>query len=240
MPGKRKAPDLPPPSKKSRAEPFGKAVAWPELVPPAPEDIRDDGDGWRWSGTLLYRLHPDARPAPRLAAFDFDGTLAQTSLFKKGPEAWSLRFPNVPEVLQALHAAGYALVIMSNQGEIGKATKSKDKTIAEKKGRLEGLLKAVGVPIHVFCATAAGKDADPHRKPGTGMWDAFVTQFNTGIPVDRAASFYVGDAAGRKGDHADTDKRFAAAVGVRFLTETEFFKDGGHATFTSAAPTAAP
>ena len=41
---------------------------------------------------------------------------------------------NVKEVLQALHDKGFKLVIMTNQGDIGKATASKAKTVAEKKG----------------------------------------------------------------------------------------------------------
>ena len=45
------------------------------------------------------------------------------------------------------------------------------------------------------------------------------------VRPDLASSFYVGDAAGRPGDHSDTDREFARAVGVRFHTETEFFKE---------------
>ena len=40
---------------------------------------------------------------------------------------------------------------------------------------------------------------------------------------DLSLSFFVGDAAGRKGDFSDSDKKFAEAVGVRFFNETEFF-----------------
>lgn len=32
------------------------------------------------------------------------------------------------------------------------------------------------------------------------------------------ASFYVGDAAGRSGDHAGTDRKFASNAGLRFFT----------------------
>lgn len=45
------------------------------------------------------------------------------------------------------------------------------------------------------------------RKPATGMWDRFVNDFNGGVDVDMEASFFVGDAAGRRGDHSDADIR---------------------------------
>lgn len=41
--------------------------------------------------------------------------------------------------------------------------------------------------------------------------------------VDLTKCFYVGDAAGRPGDFADSDKAFACAIGIRFrLPEDEF------------------
>ena len=53
--------------------------------------------------------------------------------------------------------------------------------------------------------------------------------------VDKSASFYVGDAAGRpvntvgkrdrSKDHADTDKGFAQNVEIEFYTPEEFFWD---------------
>lgn len=41
--------------------------------------------------------------------------------------------------------------------------------------------------------------------------------------VDLAQSFFVGDAAGRPGDHSDVDSGFAATVGLRFMTPEECF-----------------
>lgn len=58
------------------------------------------------------------------------------------------------------------------------------------------------VPFHCFAAL----DYDEYRKPATGMWDAFVANYNGGVEVDLASSLYVGDAAGRPRDHSDTDR----------------------------------
>eukprot|EP00759_Apiculatamorpha_spiralis_P031739 PhF_6_TR33558/c0_g1_i1/m.48957 len=100
---------------------------------------QDDGDGWRWYDTTLmvYETTPRPAPSPLVAAFDYDGCLANTSLFKKGPDAWSILFPGVTEAaLRELHMAGYKLVIMTNQSDIGRGKASRDKMIAEKKRSL--------------------------------------------------------------------------------------------------------
>jgi len=60
------------------------------------------------------------------------------------------------------------------------------------------------VPVQTF--VACRKDA--HRKPEAGMWALLESErFNGGVIVDRAQSFYVGDAAGRPGDHSDSDAK---------------------------------
>lgn len=49
---------------------------------------------------------------------------------------------------------------------------------------------------------AAGDDQ--YRKPGVAMWEIHDQHCNGGKKVDKAISFYCGDAAGRKdGKHKD-------------------------------------
>lgn len=55
------------------------------------------------------------------------------------------------------------------------------------------------------------------------MWGAMLSDHDGGRGVDWEESFYVGDAAGREGDHSDCDKGFAEGVGIRFLTPEEYF-----------------
>lgn len=190
---------------------------------------KDDKDGWTWHGALMFYEHKKTQPSDKIAAFDYDGTLANTSLFNKGPDAWSILFPKTTEeVLRELHGKGYKLVIMTNQAAIGKAKASFEKTLAEKKARLVGFAKKVDLPVQIFCATA---NEAPYRKPDTGMFD-FLERFkNNDIKVDRARSFFAGDAAGRKKDHSDSDLKFAEAYGVRFFTEEQMFKDKEYQAF---------
>ncbi|KAK0522687.1 DNA kinase/phosphatase Pnk1 [Tilletia horrida] len=42
---------------------------------------------------------------------------------------------------------------------------------------------------------------------------------------DAAQSFYVGDAAGRAGDHSDVDRKWAGNVGVAFFTPEQYFTE---------------
>jgi len=115
-------------------------------------------------------------------------------------------------------------VIFTNQSEIGKFKGAKQKAVNEKIGRLGAFVAAMGLPMQVIAAT----DKDDFRKPGTGMWDFFCKYFNEGVVPDKANCFFVGDAAGRPRDHGDTDKGFAKNVGLKFYTDTEFFKDNAH------------
>eukprot|EP01116_Phalansterium_solitarium_P019492 TRINITY_DN5461_c0_g1_i2.p2 TRINITY_DN5461_c0_g1~~TRINITY_DN5461_c0_g1_i2.p2 ORF type:complete len:232 (+),score=10.17 TRINITY_DN5461_c0_g1_i2:46-696(+) len=186
--------------------------------------IQDAPVGWKWNDTLLYWESANVRHSSKIASFDFDGCLAKTSLFKKGPDAWSLMFPTIPTKLRALHNDGYKIVIFTNQSDIGKMAKpeTRAKAIAEKTGRLGAFAKQLGIPMQIFVATSKASDPDEYRKPAVGMWHYLTSSANGGLSVDLAASFFVGDAAGRAKDHGDSDKVFAQNVGVLFHTEEYF------------------
>jgi len=205
-----------PPAPKRQATP---ALATPALATrlrgvPVPR-------GWGvHAGSLLVWRHMSPQPASRIAAFDFDGCLARTSLGGNDPNAWSMQFPHVPAVLAELAAGGHSLVVVTNESmDRFKKPEAVAKAIAKKCGRLEGFAKAAGVPLLVLCATAK----DEFRKPGVGCWSYLTGTAQAGHKVDVASSFFVGDAAGRAGDHSDSDKAFATAIGLPFFDEKAFF-----------------
>eukprot|EP00199_Chlamydomonas_sp_CCMP681_P000828 CAMPEP_0119116292 /NCGR_PEP_ID=MMETSP1180-20130426/52201_1 /TAXON_ID=3052 ORGANISM="Chlamydomonas cf sp, Strain CCMP681" /NCGR_SAMPLE_ID=MMETSP1180 /ASSEMBLY_ACC=CAM_ASM_000741 /LENGTH=456 /DNA_ID=CAMNT_0007105421 /DNA_START=95 /DNA_END=1465 /DNA_ORIENTATION=+ len=154
----------------------------------------------------------------KIAAFDFDGTLANTesgSPFPQGPNDYQIYNADVAPKLQQYAADGYKIVIFSNQG--GVRTAMAGKASENFRGRVQALLKEVNVPALVLAAPS--KDA--MRKPETGMWDYMVKNFCKDGPPDMKASFFVGDNAG--GDDARADEMFAENVGVAFrLALTEF------------------
>ncbi|MCD7470623.1 hypothetical protein HAX54_010605 [Datura stramonium] len=170
---------------------------------------------WRAFQTIIYLEQDDGLHASsKIAAFDFDGCLANTSVKRVGADAWALMYPSIPEKLQSLYNDGYKLVIFTNESNIERWKKSRQAAVDSKIGRLEQFIKVVGVPIQVFiaCGLSKIKPEDPFRKPKTGMWNIMKKQFNSGVPIDLDESFYVGDAAGRQGDHSDADIRFAQTV----------------------------
>jgi len=186
----------------------------------APSEVSTDE--WKWpEPTVMFWESPDITHSTKIASFDFDGCLAKTSLFKKGPDAWSLLFPGIPEKLKDLHNKGFKLVIFTNQSDIGKAAKpeTRAKAINEKKGRLMGFVKQVGLPFQIFVATAKTTVEDKYRKPAIGLWGLLEEKFNGGLKIDMPNSFFVGDAAGRKKDHSDSDKKFAANLNLTFHLE---------------------
>jgi bifunctional polynucleotide phosphatase/kinase len=56
------------------------------------------------------------------------------------------------------------------------------------------------------------------------LWQYISQHFNPSVEaVALEHSFYVGDAAGRPGDHDDSDRGFAEALNLHFFTERDFF-----------------
>ncbi|XP_075079327.1 polynucleotide 3'-phosphatase ZDP isoform X4 [Nicotiana tabacum] len=181
---------------------------------------------WRAFQTIIYLEKDDVLHAShKIAAFDFDGCLAKTSVKRVGADAWSLMHPSIPEKLQSLYNDGYKLVIFTNESNIERWKNSRQAAVDSKIGRLEQFIKLAGVPFQVFiaCGLSNSKPEDPFRKPKIGMWNIMKKQFNFGISIEMDKCFYVGDAAGRQGDHSDADIRFAQAIGLKFYVPEDFF-----------------
>jgi D-glycero-D-manno-heptose 1,7-bisphosphate phosphatase len=127
----------------------------------------------------------------RAAVFlDRDGTIMVETHYPSDPGSVVL-LPGALEALRGLRAAGYALVLVTNQSGIARGLYSED-DFRKVQARLETLLDEGGVRLDavLFC---------PHhpdftgpcdcRKPGLGMY----RQAEAALGVDLAASIYVGD-----------------------------------------------
>ena len=183
-------------------------------------------------GSFLARVDPACAPNANVAAFDLDDTLQKTRSGRPGYVVselddfvfWSER---VADAVRSVHARGHAVVIFSNQGGVKGALDGKRADVVRR--RVDALAQDLGVPVHFFCGTQKGAEKDPfgYRKPRTGAWRHFETKCNGGVAIDLETSYYVGDAAGRPGDHSDSDAAFARNVGVRFFTPEAFFAERG-------------
>lgn len=149
---------------------------------------------------IRYENRVEEMKGDKVAGFDLDDTL--TSGMALTP------YPGVIEKLHSLTKEGYNIVIVSNQ---------KKRHIGDKKllTKLEGVSKVLGVPFVAFCARAE----DDFRKPNNGILSL--------IPESMGKmEFFVGDAAGRPGDHSDCDKMFANNAKIPFHTANDYFIDG--------------
>lgn len=181
---------------------------------------------WKAFHSIIFLEKDDGlQDSSKIAAFDFDGCLAKTSVKRIGADAWSLMYPSIPDKLQKLHSDGFKLVVFTNESNIDRWKNKRQTAVDSKVGRLNNFIKRVNVPMQVFIACGFDKSGveDPYRKPKPGMWHALEKHFNSGISVDMDQSFYVGDAAGRENDHSDADIKFAQAIGLKFYLPEEFF-----------------
>ncbi|XP_062169290.1 polynucleotide 3'-phosphatase ZDP isoform X2 [Alnus glutinosa] len=179
---------------------------------------------WKAFKTIIFLERDDGlHDSNKIAAFDFDGTLAKTSVNRIGADAWSLMYPSVPDKLQRLYNDGYKLVIFTNESNIERWKNKRQVAVDSKIGRLNNFIKQVKVFIACGLGESSRQAADAFRKPNPGMWHIMEKHFNSGISIDMDQSFYVGDAAGRRDDHSDADIKFAQAIGLKFYVPEEYF-----------------
>ncbi|KAF4143513.1 AAA domain [Phytophthora infestans] len=163
----------------------------------------------------------------KIAGFDLDGTLIVTKSgkkFAKDKNDWKLFHPTlVRDKLAQLAHDGFTLTIFSNQNGIAKGHIS----AAQVQSKLEAIVKQLKLPMLVFLGT----ENDFMRKPHLGAWEEMtkLLSIKGEEAVDKEASFYCGDAAGRPKitgrakDFAATDYKFALNAGIRFFTPEDLF-----------------
>lgn len=101
----------------------------------------------------------------------------------------------------------YQVVILSNQKKVSiqkemKGGRSESKSLSNFKERVSAVLRQLDIPMSVYAAT----QDDENRKPRMGMWTEFLDDYDLDVSgVDLPSSIYVGDAAGRPGDHSLVD-----------------------------------
>lgn len=154
----------------------------------------------------MILLPPKISHSKRLAIFDFDWTLVKPKggrKFPKDPTDWQWWNPRVPEVVRDYARRRFRIVIVTDQS---------------KPWKIDMIREVVHI-LNVSITVVIGFEKEL-KKPNPSQFNSLFTSDYT---MDATKSFFVGDAAGRVGDWADTDRRFAEAIGVRFYTPDEMF-----------------
>lgn len=173
--------------------------------------------------TLLYISYGEVILGSGYAIFDLDDTIIKTKSHKKFPidsDDWTFFNDNVIEKLKDLNTKGYSLFIISNQAGISKRKVNKSDIIE----KIEKILIEINLPVGVYIS----EDIDYWRKPNTSIFEHYMFDKNL------RTILYVGDAAGRKNDFSDTDRKFSYNLDlflrmknmdteVKFKTPEEFF-----------------
>ena len=157
-------------------------------------------------------ISSDFKIKNKLAGFDLDNTLIRTKSGKKFSEDsndWEFNFNNVIDILKDYHDNNYCIIIISNQKNL------KDNRLSDWVTKVKNIINKINLPIKVY---ASIKD-NIYRKPNIGFWELIKQKINF---VD---SFYCGDAMGRRGDHADTDLKFALNIGLNFKAPETIFQE---------------
>jgi len=153
---------------------------------------------------IIYKNKILRKDRRSLAIFDVDWTIIKpktNEVFPKNKDDWQWFNDSVPSVLKRLNRNGYRIVFLTDQSKEWKIDMIKD------------VIKELN--ISVICLIAFKKE---FYKPNPTF---FIETFND--KYDKSKSFFVGDAAGRKGDWSDKDKKLANNIGVKFYTPEEIF-----------------
>ena len=136
-----------------------------------------------------------------LAIFDFDHTMVKPKYgrFPKNKDDWQWVNDKVENRIKEYSKKGYQVVIVTDQ--------SKDWKI----DMIKEIVSILNIPV--ILVVGIKKES---KKPNPNL---FLNTIKNIMP----SSFYVGDAAGRKGDWSDCDKLFAKNIDVDFFTPEQFF-----------------
>src|SRR6266498_3820501 len=118
--------------------------------------------------------------------FDRDGTIMHDADYCSDPRQVQI-FPGIPEALRRLKAAGFKLIIITNQSGIGRGliTMEQYRAVEEK------VLQELGpdlIEATYFCPDVPGQHSNC-RKPLPGM----ILQASQEHEIDRSSSFFIGD-----------------------------------------------
>lgn len=187
------------------------------------QGVKKSRSRWQWKELSTHNVFIGSRNKSsrdgltRMAAFDFDSTLAVTvsgAVFPKNENDFKLLDDRLPALCKKV-SQDHQMVIFTNQlGVLQKRI-----TVSQVQERISGLLDLIDENMEWTVVVATGDNS--YRKPRRGMFDL--------VSSPETKGFFVGDAAGRpssknkKKDHSNADFLFALNTGtLNFLTPEQF------------------
>ena len=166
---------------------------------------------WARYDTLVYTNPDPNNRAKKILGFDLDMTLVRSKNPRKTHHHldWKWFTPQVPELLrQWKQLEDVEMIIFTNQAGIGNDPKKLNEFLL----KMNLIFQDLGFPLATYIST--GKDQ--FRKPSP-------ISFGYAFSGRTLQAFtFVGDAAGRPGDFADTDRKFALNVEKYYGVPTLF------------------
>jgi bifunctional polynucleotide phosphatase/kinase len=145
------------------------------------------------------------RHRQKMACFDYDHTLVkpkQGRKFPKDENDWQWYTDAVPYTLRKYYDQGYGIYVFTNQ--------TKD----WKQQHILNSLDTLNIPMTIVIAYNLAE-----HKPNPSIFHTVLE----GKKWKPEESFFVGDALGRPGDFADSDKKFAENIGVDVKSPDDVF-----------------
>jgi len=158
----------------------------------------------------------DPAPGPRTAFLDRDGTIIEDLGYLGDPERIHF-IPGAIDAMRALRAAGYRLVLVTNQAGVARGLITEE-NVRRVNDRLRQLLAEAGVvldaiyycPHHAEVGPPEYRLACDCRKPGPGM----VERARKDLGVNPARSVIIGD----HGSDAGVARHFPGMLAIMVLT----------------------
>jgi len=195
------------------------------------EEINTNGHILYWCDKLYFQEQVGKNT--KILGMDLDWTLIKPIKGKIHPlneHDWQFLYDS--KYMHSIYdkiASDYKFVIFTNQGGLlsNKKNGTGEKMDVEGfKNRwhiiLERLEKEFNIKPLMLIASLYD---DFNRKPCCGMWEFLEEMMHSkyNANVNRAASLYVGDMAGRKGDHSASDLLFAMNLEIKFQVPEVFY-----------------
>lgn len=154
---------------------------------------------------IIYENKKIRKERNKIIIFDFDWTIVKPKegrTFPLDANDWQWLRESVPNEIRKYYKKQFRIAFLTDQTKLWKIEMIKD------------VIKELNIPI--LCLIAMKKE---NHKPNP----QFLLE-NIKDKYDFNNSFLVGDAAGRKNDWSDNDKKLAENIGLKFFTPEEIFK----------------